>query len=319
MWIAAIVTMMAPPATDAATIAYWRFEDGTPGSHVVPRSVILDSSGNGNNLTTFDTNSAPRFTSLVPAATVPGTGAINQVALDNSETPGNGVHTRDLYTVPTGAGINVMTHTFTQWTVEASVNFATLASTLNGYQTFVGRDAVNVTNAHFDSRAAAFYLQKNLADQLQVVEVQADGELGKAFSPFAVQAGKWYDVAATSDGSTLKLFVNQHDGAGYQLTASTALIGPDRALANQNLHWTVGRGQFDDNGDGIVNDYEDWFRGTVDEVRISDVALAPSQFLFAVPEPSSYALLLLAATAPWIRRARRATRSSAVGMPGLLP
>ena len=47
--------------------------------------------------------------------------------------------------------------------------------------------------------------------------------------------------------------------------------------------WTVGRGFFND---GIT----DWADGLIDEVRISDSALSPGEFL-AVPEPSSLGLL----------------------------
>ena len=43
--------------------------------------------------------------------------------------------------------------------------------------------------------------------------------------------------------------------------------------------WTVGRGQF---GGGPA----DWFDGIIDEVRISNTALPPSQFLFAPAGPA---------------------------------
>jgi hypothetical protein len=44
-------------------------------------------------------------------------------------------------------------------------------------------------------------------------------------------------------------------------------------------------------------DYAAAFNGTFDELRLSDVALTPSQFLGAVPEPGAALLGLLGALA----------------------
>lgn len=49
----------------------------------------------------------------------------------------------------------------------------------------------------------------------------------------------------------------------------------------------------------------DGFRGYLDEFRISDEALTPDQFLIAIPEPSTVALLILALTGLTVRRTRR--------------
>ena len=66
--------------------------------------------------------------------------------------------------------------------------------------------------------------------------------------------------------------------------------------ADWDHSWTVGRGQF---GGGVA----DFFDGAIDEVRITNTALAPSQFLFAppgagsgasVPEPAGIVLAILA-------------------------
>jgi hypothetical protein len=76
--------------------------------------------------------------------------------------------------------------------------------------------------------------------------------------------------------------------------ASTPFVSADPRLAvgttsGGDWHageWSVGRGLYN-GGHG------DRAYGFVDEVRISNSALAPSEFLAAVPEPASGAVILL--------------------------
>jgi len=89
------------------------------------------------------------------------------------------------------------------------------------------------------------------------------------------------------------------------------------ALSNTGAtNFTIGRGWF--------NGPTDFVNGSVDEVRISDRALAPSQFLFApqavIPEPSTLLLVLPAGgaitgaarlrrrVAPFVEHLRRTSR-----------
>lgn len=51
---------LSAQTTQAATTAYWRHEEGTTGALIAPGpGSVLDSSGNGNHMRTFD----PAFTS----------------------------------------------------------------------------------------------------------------------------------------------------------------------------------------------------------------------------------------------------------------
>src|SRR5579884_335848 len=67
----------------AQTIAYYRFEESTPGTKVpvtpdalAPAgSPVLDYSGHGNNLKAFADFSAPTYSANVPAAFIPRSGA----------------------------------------------------------------------------------------------------------------------------------------------------------------------------------------------------------------------------------------------------
>src|SRR5262249_32322091 len=99
-----------------------------------------------------------------------------------------------------------------------------------------------------------------------------------ALAKTPVKVNEWYHLAAVSDGLTLRLYIDERDGKGYQLCAtnklnttrgSTALLAP-----NPNANWSVGRGR-------LSRLTCEWFQGWIDEVRICDVALEPSEFLFA--------------------------------------
>src|SRR5580700_5419779 len=65
--------------TEAATIAYWRFEEGTANTAASGTGTILDSSGNGLNGTPIN---GPLYSANVPANPIPQTGASNTLAMD---------------------------------------------------------------------------------------------------------------------------------------------------------------------------------------------------------------------------------------------
>ncbi len=93
-----------------------------------------------------------------------------------------------------------------------------------------------------------------------------------------VKENHWYHLAAVSDGLALRLYVDPLDGQGYQLRATTALAtagGTALGVGTATAHWTIGRGRDTDGRMAC------WFQGSIDEVRISDVARSPDEFLFS--------------------------------------
>ena len=102
----------------------------------------------------------------------------------------------------------------------------------------VGRDARNVATSNGD--LAAFYLQVRPDDSVGVAFTDVSGYMHSAFSPpgwiygFNLartrreRSAPWYNLAAVSDGSTLKMYVNNVLVASTDLTASGS---PNRALA----------------------------------------------------------------------------------------
>ena len=277
--------LSAAGAARAQTAAYWRFEEGAPDQEFQfpstnggPGSgLATDSSGNNNNLRTFADFTNPVYRSNVPFPTVPRTGAANSLSLDFNPN-------EDLYSE--GAPIN--NRQLNQFTIEASVRF----DDLDGWQTFLGKDGFQFANGDTNLSSLYFQLANDQANQDKVAFKvhQADGTFVDVYTLAPVAAGQWYSFAAvvSNDGTagdpddqTLSLYMYDPSSGQYVLQQSKDFRG---GMANQDRNWTVGRGMY-------ANNPADWVDGQVDEVRISDVALSPSQFL-AVPEPSVAGLLL---------------------------
>ncbi|MGO9111546.1 MAG: LamG-like jellyroll fold domain-containing protein [Thermoguttaceae bacterium] len=280
-------------------VAWWRFEDHPVGV-LVPESQegkapvrgSLDSSINGNDLYCWSKGTQPAFSSDVPAAEIPLTCEPNATSLDNSELPASHP-TRDLFTRSDWSRpspVDLQTITPAKWTVEASVKPAKLRA---DYQTFVVRDGIDVCAAN--PKLAPFTLCITPQKHFEIRFCDVDGRDHTATcAAVTVEENHWYHVAASSDGETLKLYIDSLDGNGYGLRSITSLpkngstalacsVWPAGARPDTRHRyiWSVGRGCYD-------GDVCRWFQGWIDEVRICDVALAPEDFLFAErPEKSS--------------------------------
>lgn len=99
-----------------------------------------------------------------------------------------------------------------------------------------------------------------------------------------LQVGQWYHLAGVYDGTEMRLYV---DGV---LSGVTPFAGGPITYAQSNPLYI---GADVDSGSIAA-----FFPGAIDEVRISDVALPPSDFLNAVPEVSSVLLSLFGMSGP---------------------
>jgi hypothetical protein len=120
-------------------------------------------------------------------------------------------------------------------------------------------------------------------NQLFIEWIDGDGSLASDIHFLAAREsivpGTWYHVAFTLTASDAQLWVAADAGA-YQLKDSLSgqdFAGSDgRVLVNDPTNFSVGRGMFN-------NSVTDWSNAFIDEVRVSDAALTPDQFLFLPP------------------------------------
>lgn len=292
--VAAALTMLSTASlSSAGTLAYWNFENGTAGS-LVPHSgtgglfdgTTPDVSGNGNALSVWDTSGAGmRYTTDVPVTGVIN-GTPNTLSVKNTG-GGPAMFTVDRNNNPANLALN--TTAFPQFTVEASYKPES-----GNWRTVVGRDSRGVGTGNGD--LSSFYLQATADQRFAVKFTDVAGNFWAAeTAPNFVQGfnfptdpngltGRWYNLVGVSDGQTLKLYVDN------VLMATTVITSTNSALSvgvdpNPSDDWTsggwsVGRGLY-------AGGHGDRAYGFIDEVRISDHALAPSEFLSAVPEPTS--------------------------------
>lgn len=298
--VAAMSFVLLNSHATADTLAYWRFEgdgvtspaDGdfvrdTNGRTTVTTDGILaiDSSGNGNHLYTWDNNTTGhQYRPFVNPNSALVSGDPNNFSIQNNgDFPAS--FTWSAQSNPT---VDVEPIVPSQWTIEASIY-----KTANTFhQTFVGRDGNDVAG---DANLAPLYF-KTIDGNLQILYTDAAGNTWDAMDPDDIALNTWYNVAAVSDGTTLSLYKDA--GAGYQLVASTDVsTSANSALAydtngsttagDTQWGWTVGRGRYGGSDAQFDNHVDRWL-GYIDEVRISNTALTPSQFLF---EPD-FALVL---------------------------
>ena len=257
----AAATWLTPPAS-ASTIAYYRFENGSPGT---TGGVVVDSSGNGLD----GTANGPVYRTDVPVETVRG--QPNEQSMEFNGLPKNYVN------IPENAlFVNTFPHSFT---VEAFVNPRHYPG-VAGDVVFRGDDRVGHDSFNLNL----------FQGQLRFGIIGPDESGSLLTYPDAGLYGHWSHVAGTIDDATGRqsLYVN-----GVLVATTVTNV---RALGPLNPNFSPGIGI----GHTQIGNYNQGYSGWIDEVRISNEALLPGQFL---PEPSA-AGMLIGAAALLLRRRR---------------
>ncbi len=255
------------------TLAYWRFEHGVHRAQSPPDWCVLDCSGNGNLLRSLWPGTSPGLSDDVPAAVVSLSGQPNRVSMDNTSAPEGNFPTRDFYADPSITA-NLNRVTLHRWTIEASVKFAEREGWQRSFQTIVGRDGYNVPAAPVLSENPLANLglkKRGDSNRLSIEAFDSAGQYVVVQGGDAVQPGVWYDVAAISDGGTLRLYAKRSSESTMRFLAEAPFNG---AMKNGGGVWAVGRGMY-------FNQVREQTFGLIDEVRITRDALPLDRLLTA--------------------------------------
>lgn len=304
-----VLSLLAAGQLHASTVAYWRFE-GNGGTSPTANAQVtgfaqhsavqnngvlaVDSSGNGNTIYGWDSNPSGyngfwiEYETNTPAPKVTLTGATNNWGIWTVPFGNNFPAIATWSATSSPAGTNIETITPKAWTIEASIN-PNAATVAGGFHTFVGRDGNHVAVA--DPNLAPVYFSVRPNGRLAIQYTDIAKAIYTVQDANAMTANQWYNVAAVSDGTNLFLYKASLDGNGYQLVGSTAENSTNTALAvpvapyatmsdGSTWGWTVARGRYGTSS-APSGDHTDRFYGYIDEVRISDTALKPTQLLFA--------------------------------------
>ncbi len=287
---AEIASLAGVATSPYGTVAHWDFQEGTANAPVPGPATdgtyigsISDVSGNGNHLSPWSGNTF-LYRAAVPAATTPQTGAANTLSIQNNVSAPSS----------TTVGTPVNGWSPARWTIEATIR----PNATSGNQTFVGRDSNNYAGT---GPRSTLYLQ-TVGSALAVKFHDVAGNYWNITTASGtVVANQWQAVAATSDGSTLSLFrKNLTTGeANYTLLGSldiSSSVHPALAIGSgDGSDWNAGEFSV---GRGLYNGAQtDRFLGFLDNIRLSDVALGPDEFLHSTPPALPEAPASVSATA----------------------
>jgi Concanavalin A-like lectin/glucanases superfamily len=244
--------------------AYWRFEEGSAGSPVTPgNNDYVKDSINANHMRAFDSGTTPDYTTSV-APTPLKSGLANSLAL--SFTTHDDLYT-DTKNINNGMIGPPVAPNVSGFTIEAAFQ----PSAFVGFQGIVGREGQ--PNGSLNETLELKIRGDN--HLLQIEQFDKAGNQVQVSSINQMNIGQWYYSAVVNDGSNLSLYLDSNDGNGYVLQGTTPVNGALYQGTNDwDKTWSIGRGFYNGNP-------ADWFNGIIDEVRLSNSALAPSDFLFA--------------------------------------
>jgi hypothetical protein len=146
--------------------------------------------------------------------------------------------------------------------LHALSNAMTLELWFQASSFYKSQGAVNsLLRKNVEAGSENFFLRFRILDGKPIVEASPGLAVGVAQAPFDFKLGKWYHLAATYDGSNIRIFV---DGAPIHTAAFSGSMRIDQS------ELVIGK------GDPEFSEGE-YFHGAVDEIRIWSVARTPAE------------------------------------------
>lgn len=250
------VLMLSLPVS-AATVAYWDINDGVDGEP------FTDTDGGAASGTggTVD---------IVNGYVMHGWSTYYGPSYSSDTATGEGLSARCADNHQDGYLYDALTDWEPPiWTIEMSFKIEAFTG---GNYTLLGRQGSSLGTTGSD-----LYLQLLGWDSNRLrLDYQTVGTARWVVDgDFFAQAGQWYHIAIVSDGQTIDMYVDQLDGNGYQKVGTLDISSQsvaDNAIATPNSDWTFGRGWWN-------NSNVDHMDGWLDDVRFSDTALMPREFI----------------------------------------
>jgi hypothetical protein len=240
-------------AQAAETIAYYRFETGPAGAQATS---IVDSSGNLLNGSIL--GAAPVYVTGVDITEVPQTRQANNFSMSF----GVGQAASFAYAFPF--------NTLKDATLELWINPGT-----NGMWDFIWTTTASGDQNRFNIYLAPLSTPVIPSACLDYREPSGMRHYLGCSSPGTVPVNEWSYVAYVKHGNDYSIYVNSSaTGHITTLTSQVTDVSPNLPTVNA---WTI-NGRYVINGCGCLPG-----SGLLDEVRLSNEALSPSEFLIAPP------------------------------------
>jgi hypothetical protein len=243
-----------------ATVAYWRFDDGTPaGTAVAEGTVIRDLSGHGNDLTRVTVGGGTRV------LTYSADHHIDQPAhasLYFAGGPGKGAYLRTADHAP----LNALTFA-SGYTVEAFINLPKDFGDANAWCGLLSRmgSGADVGRTGDDPNEPTGTLNLDGGGGLQwAVWPLRQNRISTNWSHL-LPLGTWWHVAVVNDGTHTVMYV---DGCPVLRNPSTPAVG----IATTGEFWMLGAYDY-------ARAVETSFYGWLGDVRIVARPLSPREFL----------------------------------------
>lgn len=264
-----VVSVAASLPARATVVGYWRFEEGPqdysptgPGAE----GYILDSSGNnfvGDARMNPGGQSSGIYRSAVPVANVPMTGQANTLSFE-FEGVAEGTPQRDHVRVAQAQNLALLNPP-DALTMEFWATFDKLPGDPGEPSEY------QIVNKWGGAGSKQWYLKLRNDDKL-MWGISRNGQSGAGnaidvIGNTTIVTGQWYHIAGTYDGQTARLYVDdvQDGSASFATPQQIHGLGPNMLFGtNQG----ASAGALD---------------GHLDEMRMSNTALLPHQFLRTLP------------------------------------